>query len=126
MIPDPFAIRAGEPFRFARPIDTGAWSEYFRRRCGGAQVSEALRWRDQGRWIGLTYAGLWERIRATSLALQQRGVRAGDHVVIVSRSRPEWVVADYAVLALGRWSARSTRASRMRGSSRWRAASVQG
>src|SRR6188508_1128331 len=51
------------PYRFARPIGTGAWSQHSRRRCGG--------------------------------------VRAGDHVVIVSRSRPEWVVADYAVLALG-------------------------
>ena len=48
-----------------------------------------------------TYAELWNRIRATSLALQQRGVGAGDHVVIISRSRPEWVVADFAAQALG-------------------------
>ena len=101
MTPDPFAIRAGDAVS-VREADrhrsmVGALQATVRRR----PVSEALRWRDQGRWIGLTYAGLWERIRATSLALQQRGVRAGDHVVIVSRSRPEWVVADYAVLALG-------------------------
>ncbi|HEX6474656.1 MAG TPA: acyltransferase family protein, partial [Candidatus Limnocylindria bacterium] len=63
--------------------------------------SEALRWKDDGRWIGLTYAELWNRIRATSLALQQRGVRAGDHVVILGRSRPEWLVADFATLAIG-------------------------
>lgn len=63
--------------------------------------TEALRWKDEGRWIGLTYAELWNRIRATSLALQQRGVGTSDRVVIVSRSRPEWVVADFAAQALG-------------------------
>ena len=36
--------------------------------------AEAFRWKDEGRWIGLTYAELWNRIRATSFALRQRGL----------------------------------------------------
>ena len=63
MTPDPFAIRAGDAVS-VREADrhrsmVGALQATVRRR----PVSEALRWRDQGRWIGLTYAGLWERIR---------------------------------------------------------------
>jgi long-chain acyl-CoA synthetase len=66
----------------------------------------AVRWKGpaadgHGHWLGWTYAELWERVRTLSIALGQMGVRAGDRVVILSRSRPEWAVADLAVLALG-------------------------
>ncbi|HKO33621.1 MAG TPA: AMP-binding protein [Candidatus Limnocylindria bacterium] len=98
---DPFAIRVG---RTLSPQE----ADRHRSVVGALQATvrrlpdaEALRWKDQGRWIGLTYAELWNRIRTTSFALQQRRVGAGDHVVIISRSRPEWVVADFAAQALG-------------------------
>ena len=98
---DPFGIHAGPalsvPEADRHRSVVGALQATVRRRPGG----EALRWKDEGRWIGLTYAELWNRVRAASLALQGRGLRAGDHVVIVSRSRHEWVVADFAALALG-------------------------
>ena len=81
---------------------------------------EALRWKDEGRWIGLTYAALWNRVRATSLALQQRGVAAGDHVVILAARGPSGSWPTSPRWPSARWSARSTRASRMRGSSRSR------
>ncbi|HEY8178813.1 MAG TPA: AMP-binding protein, partial [Candidatus Limnocylindria bacterium] len=97
----PFAIHAGRTLsqpEAERPRSVvGALQATVRRQ----PDAEALRWKDQGRWIGITYAELWNRIRATSLALQQRGVGPGDHVVIISRSRPEWVVADFATQALG-------------------------
>ena len=98
---DPFGIHAGEALSVREEDRHRSMVGVLQATVLRQPVGEALRWRDQGRWIGLTYAGLWERIRATSLALQQRGVRAGDHVAIISRSRSEWVVADYAVLALG-------------------------
>ncbi|HEY8177768.1 MAG TPA: AMP-binding protein [Candidatus Limnocylindria bacterium] len=98
---NPFAVHAGDPLTVPEADQprslVGALQATVRQRPDG----EALRWKDQGRWIGMTYAELWNRIRATSLALQQRGVRAGDHVVILARSRPEWVVADFAAMALG-------------------------
>ena len=98
---EPFAIHAGVPLTVPethQPRNIVAALQATVRR---QSDQEALRWKDQGHWIGLTYAELWNRVRATSLALHQRGVRAGDHVVILARSRPEWVVADFATLALG-------------------------
>ena len=67
---------------------------------------EALRWRrasDQqsSGWASWTYAELWQQVRAVSLGLRGLGLTEDDRVVILSRSRPEWVVADLAVLALG-------------------------
>jgi len=71
---------------------------------------EALRWKvapggaspgSGARWSSWTYAELWDEVRTVSLGLQRLGVSAGDRVAILSRSRPEWIVADLASLALG-------------------------
>jgi long-chain acyl-CoA synthetase len=61
----------------------------------------ALRWKSADGWASWTYGELWEQIAATSMALGRLGLRDGDAVVILSRSRPEWVVADIACQALG-------------------------
>jgi len=44
---------------------------------------------------------LVDRVRDVSLGLMALGLRAGDRVAILSESRPEWLVADLAVLAAG-------------------------
>jgi long-chain acyl-CoA synthetase len=44
---------------------------------------------------------LFERIRDFSLGLSELGVGPGDRVAIVSESRPEWVIADLAILCCG-------------------------
>ena len=64
---------------------------------------EALRWRSArgASWASWTFAELWSQIRDVSLGLRDLGVREGDRIVILSRSRPEWLVADLAALALG-------------------------
>jgi long-chain acyl-CoA synthetase len=43
----------------------------------------------------------FDRIRDLSLGLAALGVGRGDRVVIMSESRPEWLVADLAILTLG-------------------------
>ena len=50
-----------------------------------------------------TYTGsdLFDRIRTLSLGLADLGVRPGDRVALVSDSRPEWVIADLAILTAG-------------------------
>jgi long-chain acyl-CoA synthetase len=50
---------------------------------------------------GLSSKELLERIRDLSLGLVAMGVGPGDRVAILSESRPEWVMADLAVLAGG-------------------------
>jgi long-chain acyl-CoA synthetase len=43
----------------------------------------------------------FDRVRDLSLGLRALGVRAGDRVAIMSESRPEWLLADLAILTAG-------------------------
>jgi long-chain acyl-CoA synthetase len=43
----------------------------------------------------------FDRLRDVALGLSSLGVNRGDRVAIVSESRPEWLLADLAVLSLG-------------------------
>jgi len=60
-----------------------------------------LRWKANGAYTGIGYAefGAWVDDIAGGLA--SIGVRSGDRVAIVSENRPEWVVADMAMVRLG-------------------------
>lgn len=50
---------------------------------------------------GLSTHAFFERIRDLALGLERMGVGRGDRVAILSESRPEWLVADLAILTLG-------------------------
>ncbi len=43
----------------------------------------------------------FDQVRDQSLGLGTLGVEAGDRVAILSDSRPEWMIADFAILTLG-------------------------
>jgi long-chain acyl-CoA synthetase len=64
---------------------------------------EALRWKlpKDGGWVSRTYAEFWDWVTRVSLGLQGLGIADGDTICIMSRTRPEWLVADMAGLALG-------------------------
>jgi long-chain acyl-CoA synthetase len=71
---------------------------------------EAIRWKlpkaqrdgeDGATWTSRTYRQLWDWITPLSLGLKDLGLRDGDSVCIIARTRPEWTVADVASLALG-------------------------
>ena len=61
----------------------------------------ALREKKLGVWQEVTWRGYFETVRATALALQAAGVRAGDHVAILSDNRPEWLYAELGAQAVG-------------------------
>ncbi len=63
--------------------------------------AEALRYKRDGRWQGLSYREVEIRVGQTGAMLQRWGLVPGDRVAILSESRPEWAIADYAALALG-------------------------
>ena len=42
-----------------------------------------------------------DRVCKLSIALSSLGILVGDRVVIVSENRPEWQIADLAIMALG-------------------------
>lgn len=62
---------------------------------------EFLRSKSQGVWSSLTYADVAARVKESTLGLYARGFRRGDHIAIWSENRPEWNIADLAILALG-------------------------
>ncbi len=56
---------------------------------------------DGGRHVTITYADLAGAIDVAAKRLAAFGLKKGDAVGIMSSNRPQWVVADLAVLALG-------------------------
>lgn len=62
---------------------------------------EAIRWKTVDGWSSWTYAQLWEQVSTMAVALRGLGIGAADRVVILSRSRPEWLVSDLACMGLG-------------------------
>jgi long-chain acyl-CoA synthetase len=59
----------------------------------------AMRAKQGGGWIELSYQDLANRIQDLSLGLLEIGIRPGDRIAILSENRPEWAIADYACLA---------------------------
>lgn len=53
------------------------------------------------RWVETSYGGLWKRVGDFAAGLAGLGVESGSRVALVSKNRPEWPVADYAVQSLG-------------------------
>jgi long-chain acyl-CoA synthetase len=62
---------------------------------------DALQVKRGGRYVPISHDTLAERVRRTTLGLEEIGVRPGDRVAILSENRPEWAIADYACLMLG-------------------------
>ncbi len=54
-----------------------------------------------GSWTDVTCAEAAAQIRSAALGLIAEGVQAGDRVAILSATRYEWVILDYAILSVG-------------------------
>jgi long-chain acyl-CoA synthetase len=57
-------------------------------------------WRD-GDWRTVSWADFARRTAAVAAGLRAAGVSPGDRVLLVSESRPEWNIADAALMAVG-------------------------
>jgi long-chain acyl-CoA synthetase len=57
-----------------------------------------------GAWKPISAADFGFTVRALSLGLNTLGIQPGDRVAILSENRPEWAIADYAILCAGAWS----------------------
>jgi long-chain acyl-CoA synthetase len=62
---------------------------------------EFLRFKSKGEWRSLTYGEVARRVRELALGLHALGFKSGDRLAIWSENRPEWNIADLAILALG-------------------------
>ncbi len=54
-----------------------------------------------GKFTGISRKQLLESVEQAALGLHSLGVRKGDRVGILAENRPEWVMADLAILSLG-------------------------
>jgi long-chain acyl-CoA synthetase len=65
------------------------------------QKADALNHRTDGKWISTSAETFVERVKNTALGLASLGVRPGDRIALLSENRPEWSIADLAILSLG-------------------------
>jgi long-chain acyl-CoA synthetase len=63
--------------------------------------TDALMERGPAGWSSFSHREIIEQIRFTAEALVVDGTVRGDRVAILSENRPEWAVADYALLCTG-------------------------
>ena len=54
-----------------------------------------------GRWISISYAEAARQVCVLAENLRALGLEPGDRVAIVSENRPEWAIADLAIMAAG-------------------------
>lgn len=57
--------------------------------------------RGRGSWQALTWQEAARQVRAVAAGLKALGVGAGSRVLLLSENRPEWVIADLAIMSLG-------------------------
>ena len=55
----------------------------------------------EGKWQSLTWAEAAQQVCLVAEALRALGLDAGDRVLLVSENRPEWCIADLAIMAAG-------------------------
>ncbi len=88
-----------EPATQPRAVDAGTMSEAFRRTVAAYGDAVAVRTKDDE--ICLTWSGLRDRVDALAGGLAGLGVRKADTVALMLGNRPEFHVADLAVMTLG-------------------------
>jgi long-chain acyl-CoA synthetase len=52
-------------------------------------------------WLAISSSSLYRRVMGVVQALRQRGITRGDRVAILAENRPEWAIADFAILLVG-------------------------
>src|SRR5919199_6710682 len=58
----------------------------------------ALRFKRNGVWTDTSVVEFRDAVRDFSTGLRLLGVKPGDRVAILSENRPEWAIADFAIL----------------------------
>jgi long-chain acyl-CoA synthetase len=54
-----------------------------------------------GKWVQISAAEFVSRVRNIALGLADAGIRPKDRVALISENRPEWSIADLAILSAG-------------------------
>ncbi len=62
---------------------------------------DMLQSKKEGHWIAISSDEALQKVRYLASALAELGIGKGDRVAILSTNRPEWILADQAILRLG-------------------------
>jgi len=65
------------------------------------QQERVMLYEQDGAWRSISSSDLYRRVAGVANALRARGITHGDRVAILSENRPEWTIADLAVLMIG-------------------------
>lgn len=60
----------------------------------------ALLYKKNGEYAGITYRELGERIEKLAHGLAARGLKPGERIAILSNNRPEWPICDFAIFSI--------------------------
>jgi long-chain acyl-CoA synthetase len=64
-------------------------------------LDRAMLYRQEGKWLPISSSELRRNVAGTVRGLQEWGVHRADRIAILSENRPEWSIADFAILLLG-------------------------
>ena len=62
---------------------------------------DALNHKIGDEWVNISADRFVDRVRDVALGLAELGIKPGDRVALLSENRPEWSIADLAILSLG-------------------------
>lgn len=65
----------------------------------GIERPEILKYKKDGRWVGMSLPRFEQTVRHFSCGLRHLGIQRGDRVAIISETRAEWTLSDFAILA---------------------------
>src|SRR5699024_7409847 len=57
-------------------------------------------WKNQGKYVSITYEAFWIRIKNFANGLLQLGVKPDDKIAIISNSNPMWGISDFAIASI--------------------------
>lgn len=82
-------------------VGTDTIVQRFRARADARPHRPAMRHVVDGRWETISWSQYAEAVASTAVGLMALGVEPGDRVALLSANRPEWHVADLAILSAG-------------------------
>ncbi len=64
-------------------------------------LERVMMYRENGKWLPISSVDFRRHVSGTVQSLRNWGIQKGDRVAILSENRPEWSIADFAILLLG-------------------------
>ena len=75
--------------------------QLLRHRARATPAEVALRHKELGIWVEVTWAQYYEAAQRFAYALHRAGIRRGDRIAVASEGTPEWYYADLGAEMLG-------------------------